>query len=174
MKNKPKNNLRWLQEGEEILFTFRRHMISMKKGFFLFFVFVGLGLVPLLIWQYNIQTLLLLLGGLFVGLIVFFYYFVLWYFTLYVVTDQRIRQITQHSFFGSEVVELRLSKVQNISYNIPGFIGEMLHFGTIVIQTLVGDLVIHKAEKAEEIYNKLQNAVNKIAESRGSSEEINW
>ena len=50
----------------------------------------------------------------------------MWYFTIYIVTDQRIRQVTQHGFFGKDVVELRLSKIQNISYNIPGFSGECM------------------------------------------------
>ena len=83
----------------------------------------------------------------------------MWFYTYYIVSDQRIRQITQHGFFGKDVVELRLSKIQNISYNIPGFFGEVFKFGTIVIQTFVGDLVIRNVENPDEIYNKLQDAV---------------
>jgi hypothetical protein len=67
--------------------------------------------------------------------------------------------VTQKGFFGKDVVELRLSKIQNISYNIPGFSGEIFSYGTIVIQTFVGDLVIHKVEHADKTYNKLQDAV---------------
>lgn len=39
-------------------------------------------------------------------------------------------------FFGKDVVELRLSKIQNISYNIPGFSGEIFGFGTMVDSNL--------------------------------------
>jgi len=70
------------------------------------------------------------------------------------------------------VIDLRLSKVQNISYNIPGFSGEIFKFGTIIIQTFVGDLVIHNVEHPVEIYNKLQNAVNDTTEDQGDYEEI--
>lgn len=95
----------------------------------------------------------------------------MWYFTVYLVTNQRIRQITQRGFFGKDVVELRLSKIQNISYNIPGFSGEIFGFGTIVIQTFVGDLVIRNVEHPEKTYNKLQDAVSTAVETQGEHEE---
>ena len=95
----------------------------------------------------------------------------MWYYTYYIVTNQRIRQITQKGFFGKDVVELKLSKIQNISYNIPGFSGEVFKFGTIIIQTFVGDLVIHKVEHPDEIYNKLQDAVELYTKDQENEEE---
>jgi uncharacterized membrane protein YdbT with pleckstrin-like domain len=148
------------RDGEELLFVFRRHIIAMRKGFYLLLIPFALSSIPPLIWQSNLQLFLLPVIGLTIGLILFSYHFIMWYFTIYIVTDQRIRQITQHGFFGKDVVELRLSKIQNISYNIPGFTGELFHFGTIVIQTFVGDLVIHNVEHPDKIYNKLQDAVS--------------
>ena len=61
--------------------------------------------------------------------------------------------------FGRSVVDLGLSKIQNISYNVPGFTGEALGFGTIVLQTYVGDLVLDKVHHPGKIYNKIQDAV---------------
>ena len=75
--------------------------------------------------------------------------------------------MTQTGFFGTDVVELNLSKIQNISYNIPGFFGEVFHFGTLIIQTLVGDLVIRNVEHPEKIYNMLQDAVAQTDEEGG-------
>lgn len=166
------------REDEKLLFVFRRHIIAMRKGFYLLLGVFTLFSLPILIWGMNAdyETLLKLLGvagiGFLVGLLLFFYHFILWYFTVYIVTDQRIRQVTQRGFFGKDVVELRLSKVQNISYNIPGFSGEVFKFGTIIIQTFVGDLVINNVEHPDKIYNKLQNAVNNVTDSRGNNEEI--
>jgi hypothetical protein len=87
------------------------------------------------------------------------------------VTNQRIRQVTQKGFFGTDVIELRLLKIQNISYNIPGFFGEIFHFGTIVIQTFVGDLVIRNVEHPEDTYNKLQDAVTEATDRQEDYEE---
>lgn len=156
--------------GEQLLFVFRRHIIAMRKGFYGLLIPLAVGSIPPLIWQQNLKLFLLPLIGLGLGLIFFFYQFVLWFYTIYIVTDQRIRQVTQKGLFGKSVVELRLSKVQNISYNVPGFSGEIFHFGTIVIQTYVGDLIIHKVEHPAEIYNKLQDAVSDAIEATPSQE----
>lgn len=157
--------------GEQVLFVFRRHIIAMRKGFYLLLIPLAITAIPPLIWQSNIELFLLPVGGLILGLILFSYHFIIWYFTIYLVTDQRIRQITQIGIFGKDVVELQLSKIQNISYNIPGFIGEIFSFGTIVIQTFVGDLVIRYVQHPEKTYNKLQNAVNASID-RGDDEKI--
>ncbi len=161
------------RSDEQLLFVFRRHIISMRKGFYLLMIPVVVTSIPPLIWQSNLELFLLPVAGLVLGLILFFYHFILWYFTVYIVTDQRIRQVTQKGLFGKDVIELRLSKIQNISYNIPGFTGEIFKFGTIVIQTFVGDLVIHQVEHPDEIYNKLQDAVNNAVKLQGDYEEVN-
>ncbi len=156
---------------EELLFVFRRHIIAMRKGFYLLLGCLVVTAIPPLIWQENLELFLLPAFGFLLGLILFFYHYIMWYFTIYVVTNQRIRQITQKGFFGKDVVELRLSKIQNISYNIPGFSGEIFGFGTIVIQTFVGDLVIRNVEHPEKTYNKLQDAVSTAVETQGEHEE---
>ena len=160
------------RDGEQLLFVFRRHMISMRKGFYMLLIPFALLSIPPLIWQTNLELFLLPLVGLVIGLLLFSYHFIMWYFTVYIVTDQRLRQITQKGFFGKNVVELRLSKIQNISYNVPGLSGEIFGYGTIVIQTLVGDLVINKVEHPDKIYNKLQDAVTAaMASEQGDYEE---
>lgn len=151
--------------NEKVLFIFRRHIIAMRKGFYLLLIPFVISSLPTLIFQNSIQDNIglymgIAFSGLGIGLLLFSYHYILWYFTVYVVTNQRIRQITQKGFFGKDVIELQLSKIQNISYNIPGFSGEIFKFGTIVIQTIVGDLIIKNVEHPEKIYNKLQDAVN--------------
>ena len=171
-EKQPKLDFDGQRDGEKLLFVFRRHIFAMRKGFYMLLFPFAITAIPPLIWRNSLELLLLPAAGLIIGLSLFFYHFILWYFTIYIVTDQRIRQITQRGFFGRDVVELKLSKIQNISYNIPGFSGEVFKFGTIVIQTFVGDLVINKVEHPVEIYNKLQDAVSDAADSQGENEEI--
>ena len=158
--------------GEKVLFVFRRHIIAMRKGFYLLLFPLLITSIPPLIWQDNLELFWLPVGGLALGLLLFLYHYVMWYFTIYLVTNQRIRQVTQKGIFGKDVVELRLSKIQNISYNIPGFTGEVMGFGTIVIQTFVGDLVIRNVEHPDRTFNKLQNAVANAVEDQGDHEEV--
>ncbi|HEY1086008.1 MAG TPA: PH domain-containing protein [Candidatus Saccharimonadales bacterium] len=160
------------REGEELLFIFRRHIIAMRKGFYGLLIPFAILAIPPLIWQDNLQLFLLPVIGLGIGLLIFAYHFIMWYFTIYIVSSERLRQVTQRGFFGKDVVELRLSKIQNISYNIPGFSGEIFGYGTLVVQTFVGDLVIHKVEHPDKIYNKLQDAVMNSIDEQGNNEEI--
>ncbi len=170
-KKVPKKEFNGQRDGEEVLFVFRRHIIAMRKGFYMLLVPFALTAIPPLIWQDNLELFLLPLGGLALGLLFFSYHFLMWRYTYYIVTDQRIRQVTQKGFFGTDVIELRLSKIQNISYNVPGFFGEIFHFGTIVIQTFVGDLVIRNVEHPEDTYNKFQNAVTDSVDQQEAHEE---
>lgn len=160
--------------GEELRFIFRRHVIAMRKGFYGLLIPFALSSIPPLIWQTNLELFLLPVAGLLIGLIIFAYHFMMWYFTIYIVSTERLRQVTQKGFFGKDVVELRLAKIQNISYNVPGFSGEVFGFGTLVIQTFVGDLVIHKVEHPDKIYNKLQDAVMEAIDRQGDHEESSF
>lgn len=147
------------RDDEEIVEVFRRHIIAMRKGFYLLLIPFLLGSLPFLIIQTNIELLYLSIGGFALGLLLFAYQWVGWYYTYFILTNQRVRQVSQKGFFGKSVVDLGLSKIQNVSYNIPGFSGEVFGFGTIVIQTYVGDLVIDRIHHPDKIYNKLQDAV---------------
>jgi hypothetical protein len=144
---------------ETLLFVFRRHIIAMRKGFYGLLIPFALSCIPFMIWQSNVNLLWITVGGFGLGLLILFYHWIGWYFTIFIVTDQRIRQSTQKGLFGKSVIDLPLAKIQNISYNIPGFTGELLGYGTIVLQTFVGDLVINKVSHAEKVYNKLQDAI---------------
>ena len=168
---KPQLSFDGQRENENLLFIFRRHMIAMRKGFYLLVVPLAVLSIPPLIWQNNIYLFLLPLIGLAIGMVLFMYHFILWYYSIYIVTDQRIRQVTQGGFFKKDVIDLRLSKVQSISYNIPGFSGDIFHFGTLVIHTFVGDLVIHHVEHPVKIYNKLQTAVNNVVDKQEEYDE---
>ncbi len=171
-KNKNQDNLKAFdgqRDDEQLILVFRRHMIAMRKGFYLLLIPFALSAIPPLIWQSQLELFLLPIAGLVLGVVLFSYQFIMWYFTVFVLTDQRLRQVTQHGFFGSDVVELKLSKIHNISYNIPGMSGELFGFGSIVIQTYVGDLTIRNVEHPQKIYNLLQDAVEDA--ERGVNEE---
>ena len=94
------------REGEKLLFVFRRHIIAMRKGFYLFlavFTIVLIANTDMGDYSASYETMLNLLkvsgAGFAIGLVLFFYHFILWYFTIYIVTDQRIRQVTQRGVF---------------------------------------------------------------------------
>jgi len=148
------------REDEEVVLVFRRHIIALRKGFYSILIPFVVASLPTLIAPGELLYLWIALGGLGVGLVLFFYHWIGWYFTLFILTNQRLRQTTQKGFFGKSVIDLPVSKIQNISYTIPGFSGELFGFGTIVIQTYVGDLILDRIHHPNMVYNKLQDVVS--------------
>lgn len=153
------NSFEGQREDEEVAFIFRRHIIAMRRGFYALAIPFVLSSLPYLLMPDTLWLFWVAVGGFVIGLLLFFYHWIAWYYSIFIVTNQRIQQTTQTGLFGKSVIDLSLSKIQNISYNIPGFTGEILGFGTIVIQTYVGDLIIDKVHRPEKIYNKLQDVV---------------
>lgn len=148
------------RDNEEVLFLFRRHILVTKKGLFLLLVLLVIFWSPVFIWPNNQRLILVASGGSLFGLAVLGYHLIVWYFTYTVVTNQRIRQFNQWGFFRRGVTDLGLSKIQNISYSTPGIVADIMGYGTIIIQTLVGDLEIHYVKKPENVYNQLQNIID--------------
>lgn len=145
------------RDGEEVIMVFRRHIIALRKGFYSILIPFAIASLPSLIFPGEFWALYVALGGLAFGLILFFYHWVGWYFTLFILTDQRLRQTSQRGFFGKSVVDLPVSKIQNISYTVPGMSGELFKYGTIVIQTYVGDLILDLIDHPAKVYNQLQD-----------------
>ena len=153
------------REGEEFLFMFRKHIIAMRKGFYLFLGVFAISCLPtfFMLTSDNIMNALwVACGGFLLGLLLFLYHFMLWDYSIYIVSNQRIRQITQKGFFGRRMMDLPLSKIQSVNFEIPGFFGDIFHFGTINIFTIVGDLEIKNVEHPEDVYNRLQDAISKV------------
>lgn len=146
--------------GEEVEFVFRRHFLESIRGIIAWILFTLLGGLTFLVLDDNI-AFWIWLGCFLVGFIIFLNSYILWYFSVYVVTNQRIRQITQHGLFKRTVVDLGLDKIESISYQIPGIIGGIFNYGTLLIQTHVGDMAITKVKHPEETYNKIQALLGK-------------
>ena len=148
------------REGEEVQFVFRRHFLTAKSGviFLILMIMIGVGLT--LFWPNNMMIFETFLALILVGVLGFLYSYMLWYFSIYIVTNQRIRQISQRGLFKKSVVDLGLDKIQSISYGVSGIRAGLMGYGTIVIQTAVGDLVISMVKNSEKIYNDLQNLIN--------------
>lgn len=141
-------------------FVFRRHFLTAKSGviFLILMIMIGVGLT--LLWPNNMMIFETFLALILVGVLGFLYSYMLWCFSIYIVTNQRIRQISQRGLFKKSVVDLGLDKIQSISYGVSGIRAGLMGYGTIVIQTAVGDLVISMVKNSEKIYNDLQNLIN--------------
>lgn len=150
-------------EDEEVHYVFRKHPIVMRKG--LIFGSLGLLVGPLytLFLTYTNSTnpptmtffYLSFLVSVAVAAVLFFPYWMSWYFSVFVLTNQRFMQVTQKGFFNRSVADVPLNVIQSINYEISGVEQTLLGFGTIVMQTYIGDSKLHYIHHPAKVQRKI-------------------
>lgn len=151
-------------DDEEVEMVFRKHPIVMRRGFIVSMLLWLVGPVIMLILTFahpnNPPSIPLffasLAGSIALGIVCLIPSWIGWYFSVFIVTDQRFIQITQKGFFTRSVVDIALNQIQMINYEIVGIQETLLGFGTIKIQTYVGELVIHDVYHPAKTAKKLQ------------------
>jgi len=142
-------------DDEEVLFVFRKHPIVMRKGFIAAMIILLLGSVPSLFHPTYTTYFVGMAAAIALGGLVMLPSWISWYFSVFIVTDQRLIQITQKGLFNRSVIDMRLNQIQMINYQVAGLQETLLGFGTIMMQTFVGDLVIHEIHHPAKIQKKL-------------------
>ncbi len=142
---------------------FRRHLTTIRKGWIVFglsvLISVGIhALFPNQSWTWGATGMLVLICALYL-----FYLLILRHFSVYILTNVRIRQISQNGLFKKNVIDLKLSSIQSVSYQVPGLFGDVLKYGTIMIRTDVGDLRIDSVRDPEMVYSEIQEAVDGVS-----------
>lgn len=137
---------------EEVLAMFRKHPVVMRKGLIIGSCGLLIGPLAVLVLSYIKPEyvpsvngyMLILLASLVLALILFFPSWMSWYFSIYLVTNQRFLQIYQKGFFHKNVSDTPLSQIQSANYEVSGLQETLLGFGTIVVQTYLGDIVMRE------------------------------
>ena len=144
-------------DDESVLYVFHKHPVVMRKG--LVFGMLGplVGIIPAAIKPDLGFGIFFggLAAGCLLGLLIFLPSWISWHFSVFIITDQRFIQITQKGLFHRAVADLGLSQIQSINYEVAGLQETLLGFGTIKMQTYVGDLVIHDVHHPAKIQKKL-------------------
>lgn len=153
-------------DDEEVLYVFRKHPIVMRKGIILWAIGMLIGPVYVLaltfIYANNIDKFpttttffLAMIGSLILSLILFAPSYIGWYFSVYIITDQRFITITQKGLFHRGVADVGLHQIQSVNYSVAGLQETMLGFGTIDMQTYVGDVKIKDLHHPARIQKRI-------------------
>ncbi|HZP55870.1 MAG TPA: hypothetical protein VFB03_03850 [Candidatus Saccharimonadales bacterium] len=156
-------------DDEEVHLVFRKHPIVMRKGLILAAVGMLVGPLFTLVLTYahktNPPTITFFFGSLFfsfiLSCILIFPWWVRWYFSIYIMTNQRFIQQSR-SLLQINFVDISLDQIQMINYQIIGLEETMLHFGTITVQTYVGDLVIKDVHHPEHVQKKMVHILRQM------------
>lgn len=163
-------------DDEEVLYVFRKHPVVQRKGLVYGMLGILAGTIPGLIKPEYSWFFGGLAGGLVLGALLYLPSWIAWYYSLFIVTDQRFIQITQKGLFHRSVVDIGLNQIQMVNYEVAGLQETLLGYGTIMMQTLMGDLVIHDVHHPPKIQKRLINILREqgiIANSMPSNQGTN-
>lgn len=140
--NETNNTFEGKEHDENVMLLVRRHPFYIVLKFIFILI---LGLIPLLIISIYSEVLAtndFLIFSIFLYSLwclvlwqILFYHFTMYALDVWIVTDKRIIDSTQHGFFNRTVAELHVARIQDISVNITGFFQTLLKFGDLEIQT---------------------------------------
>jgi hypothetical protein len=148
-------------DDEEVQLVFRKHPVVMRKGLILASFALLVGVLPALVKPVYTVFFGGLLGGLLLAMALMFPYWVKWYFSVYIMTSHRFIQQTR-SMLQVNVVDISLEQIQMINYQIVGLEETMLGFGTIIVQTYAGDLVIHDVHHPAKVQKKMVHTLREL------------
>jgi hypothetical protein len=153
-------------DDEEILLVFRQHPLVMRKELIYGLLAILIIVLPFdFAFTFAHPALVSIAGKIAILVpsivfIVWFYAWIGWYYSVYIVTGQRIIEIRQHGLFNRRVSEWRLEMVQNVNYHVKGFQAVLFGFGDITAQTFSGDLVMKTIHKPTQIHDQLIQIVH--------------
>src|SRR6185312_12332214 len=150
-------------DDEEVLYVFRRHPVVMRKGLIISMGSWLIGPVVILILTYlmpnnppsMVAYFLALFGSIIFGSMLIIPSWISWYFSVFILTSQRFVQITQKGMFHTSFADISLPHIQQVNYNISGLEETLFGFGTIVMQTYMGELEIHDVPHPAKIQRKI-------------------
>jgi hypothetical protein len=61
--------------------------------------------------------------------------FLLWYFNVYIVTDQRVIDYDFYSLLSKRVAEAKIDRIEDVTYHMDGVLRSVFNFGSVYIQT---------------------------------------
>ncbi len=154
-------------------FIFFAHLLSILAGIaglilaYFFFIFFDPS------FSQSEYYSLLLFGESLGTLFIWNLFFILWldyYLDAWIVTNERIININQKGFFNRDISELKLTKIQDVTSEISGFIPTLLNYGNIHVQTA--------GEKERFVFyqipdpNKVKNVIVQLQEKEQREENI--
>jgi uncharacterized membrane protein YdbT with pleckstrin-like domain len=162
-KQKPEKYFEDQFDDEEVLYVFHKHPVVMRKGLVYGMFGPLIGILPSAFKpSLGLNAFFIgLAAGIVLGILIYLPSWIGWHFSVFIMTDQRFIQISQKGLFHRAVADLALAQIQSVNYEVAGLQETLLGFGTIMMQTYVGDLTIHDVHHPAKIQKELLSILRK-------------
>jgi len=132
-------NFHGKEKGEQVVLIIRSHWIVTVPYFFLAALVLSLPFILVLLiptFSSSIALLIsLIITSLLVSLGIMVSTFVKWFYTVHIITDQRVVDLDFTSIMNHSMAEAQLEKIEDVTHKQLGVIGSIFDVGTVYIQT---------------------------------------
>lgn len=140
-------------EEEKIILLLRPHFVT---NIWWILISLAMGFIPL-VWPYI--PIISLLPDNYLFVLVLFWYaliltfiferFLMWFFSVNIVTDERVMDVDFYGLLFKHVSVAQLDRIEDVNYFQKGILGAFFNFGDVLIQTA--------AEITGFVFNKIPN-----------------
>lgn len=133
------------QSDESIYLVARQHWVILAKRLVIWAILVAALMlfqhyIPLLgpaVLEGPVASLINVLVQIYLLFLVtsLFIIWVLYYLNMYVVTNERIVDVSQQGLFNHTISELNMEKIEDVTSEVKGILGHIFDYGTVYIQT---------------------------------------
>lgn len=125
-------------ENEEVVLVVRRHLLTQIPWIVNATIFIVLVILANLLLPGVLDANHIIVFNLFAAFLIFSYIwvnFLLWYFTVGMVTTERIIDLDFFNILYKEFSATTIIQVSDITTRIGGFFGSLFHFGDVLVKT---------------------------------------
>ncbi|MEK7528854.1 MAG: hypothetical protein AAB592_03725 [Patescibacteria group bacterium] len=126
----------YLEESEQVYLVVHRHLFIVFKKFFKI-IFLGM-VIPLGMWLLFPGLWIVSLVWAWFGLKVLVYQTLKWYYDAWLITDSCIVVIDWKGFFDKSTARIEYHYVDEVGYEIKGFIRTIFNYGSITVVRSTG------------------------------------
>lgn len=121
------------KEGEKVLLNLRKSIFTYGKQMLIFVLAIGVVLLAsTFLYQYSVALIISAIL-LVVALGYAFYYFLIWFYDVYIITNMRLMSVSRKGLFHQDYSEIEYADVASVTYQIHGVFATIFRYGTVMV-----------------------------------------
>jgi hypothetical protein len=155
------------KEGEEVLLHLRKSIFTLGRQMLVFAIAVAAsGVLLTFLYKYPaasiVAAVLLLLS-----LAYAFYYFIIWFYDVYAITNMRVIVLARKNMFHEEFAEISYLDILDVSYRVKGVAATVFQFGDVALEREGAEpILLHNVGTPGVVQETLKNLVDVTKKKR--------
>lgn len=119
------------KEGEEVLMHLHKSIFVFRKQLLIFVLAIAVAIL-LVTFLYKYPAANVIAGVLLILAIIYaFYYFIIWFYDIYIITNMRVIMHMRKNLFSRDFAEFGHLEVVDVTYSVKGVLATIFQYGSV-------------------------------------------